>query len=150
MCLWSSDLLSLPLSFLSFSFSLLSLSLSVVFVYIYVFFFLYIYMYIFARASILIFIYPSSLSICGKIWWGLCKYAKLQRGRNSLRLCERSCWDRYMFTRSRRRSWVCPNARCVLSRGSEYLLFLSFLSFDLHLHPSSFYFDMNFGKAPSA
>lgn len=38
---------------------------------------------------------------------------------------------------------------CVLSRGREYFLFLSFLSFDLHLHPSSFYFDMNFGKASS-
>lgn len=103
----------------------------------------------FLQLSILIFVYPSSLSTCGKVWRGLCKYAKLQRGRNSLRLCERSCWDRYMFTRSRRRSWICPNVRCVLSRGSEYLLFLSFLSFDLHLHPSSFYFDMNFGKAPS-
>lgn len=33
-----------------------------------------------------------------------------------LRLCGRSCWGRYMFTRSRRRSWVCSNARCIFSR----------------------------------
>lgn len=102
----------------------------------------------FLYSSILIFIYPFSPSTWGKGWRSLCKYMKLQRGRNSLRLCERSCWDRYMFTRSRRRSWVCPNARCILSRGSEYSsFFFSFLSFDMHLHPSSFYFDMNFGKA---
>lgn len=105
----------------------------------------------FLQPSILIFVYPSSPSTCGKVWRGLCKYAKLQRGRNSLRLCERSCWDRYMFTRSRRRSWICPNVRCVLSRGSESISFFfsRLFSFDLHLHPSSFYFDMNFGKAPS-
>lgn len=74
-----------------------------------------------------LYIYPSSPFIWGKVWRGLCKYMKLQCGRNSLRLCERSCWDRYMFTRSRRRSWVCSNARYVLSRGSECVC-ISFFS----------------------